>query len=243
MDYKAEQDQELESLSFIYPEELQIISETEFRIHVKLDDPDIPLEENNELFSILIQFGETYPEEILDFEIESEYLREEEIEEISQKARDQLQEFLGIAMVFTLVSMVKEEAESTIKERNAREELERETEKLRLEEIEEKKYQGTKVTPEIFKEWQKKFLKEAKEAQKQGKLIPAFEACLAVERMTSNQSGGKSTGKQLFERDQTLLESDEKYMEEGQDVEVRVDEFQKEQEEEENQVLANLTED
>jgi hypothetical protein len=154
-----------------------------------------------------------------------------------------LQESLGIAMVFSLVSMLKDEAETIIKTRNEKEEAERELEKLRIDEEEEKKYQGTKVTVESFMAWKTDFIKQAREAEKVGKLIPAFEACIAIEKLLSPTIGGKITGKQLFERDQTLLQSDEKYMEEGEDVEVRVEAFQKDQEEEENQVLANLTED
>jgi hypothetical protein len=243
MDHKEEQAQELESLSFIYPDELEVQSETHFTIHIKLDDPEIPEEEEEYLFSVSITFPESYPEVLPEFEIESSYLREEEMASVTEKVTEQLQESLGIAMVFTLVSMLKEEAEIAIKDRNVREEQERELEKLRLEEEEQKKYQGTKVTRESFLEWQNRFLEEAKKAQKSGDMIPAFEACLAVEKLLHPVPGGRPTGRQLFERDTTLLESDEKYMEEGEDVEVNAETFVKDQDEEDNQVLANLTED
>lgn len=240
MDHLQEQETELETLSYIYPEELELISEKEFIIRVKMEDPDIELQDEL-LFSICIQFPFNYPQVIPEFTIESTYLEPEEIQACKDVVVEKLQESLGDAMVFTMVSYLKEEAENTIKERAKREEAERELEKLRIELEEQQKFEGLKVTPESFKEWKDAFLIESKAAKKNGTQTKAMEACLAVEVLLNPPKTGKPTGRQLFEDDTTLLESDEKYMDEGEDVEVVGVHF--EEEEEVNQVLLGLGED
>ncbi|KAJ3258148.1 hypothetical protein HK103_003966 [Boothiomyces macroporosus] len=227
MDHQAEQEQELEALGFIYQEnELVINDPKNFVINVHLDDPDlesIRQEDEEWLLSIEITFTPTYPEEIPEFVINSSYLLEEEIAELSSQLTQQCNDQLGIGMIFLMVSWLKEQSEITIKDRLERLEKERQELLEKQEEEERIKYIGTRVTKESFKEWQKAFLKEATELKKSGKeLTLAMKDALAVEKLL--ETGGKKTGRQLFEENTALLKSDEQYMGEGEDVDVVIQE-------------------
>ncbi|KAJ3275838.1 hypothetical protein HDV01_006704 [Terramyces sp. JEL0728] len=227
MDHQAEQEQELEALGFIYQETELIINDPKnFIINVHLDDPDlesIRLEDKDWLLAIEITYTPTYPEEIPEFIITSQYLLENEIEDLSGQLIQQCNDQLGIGMIFLMVSWLKEQAEITIKERLEREERERQERLERQEEEERIKYIGTRVTKESFKEWHKAFLKEAFDLKKSGKELPlAMKDALDVEKLL--ETGGKKTGRQLFEENTALLKSDEQYMGEGEDVDVVIQE-------------------
>lgn len=242
MDHSSEQQQEIETLSYIYqPDELLIMDESKVKIKVKCDDPDLEnqLEEVGEeegddeeeeeegeedesakvLFTLTVCMPATYPEVEPELELSSAYLLAEEIDSLVQSAMAQCRDCLGDAMIYNICSFVKEQAEETIRNRIAREAREVEEEKEKQEQEEARKYQGTRVTSESFLKWQQGFLEEAKHALKSGKpLIKAFEAALAVEKLINTSN--KLTGRQLFEKgDLSLLNSDAQFGE-GSTVEV-----------------------
>lgn len=192
----------------------------------------------------------TYPlQEVPALTVKSIFLDQQEIDELVEKGLNQCRESLGDAMMYNIACFLKEEAESLIKARIAKQEKELELEKEQENEKERIKYQGSKVTKESFLEWQRGFIAEAKATLKAGKqpLSKAFIAALAVEKLIETSS--KLTGKQLFERDQALNVSDAQYGdEEGQDVEIDASLLHGMQhidleEHDSNSVLAGLTED
>ena len=108
-----------------------------------------------------------------------------------------IEENMGMAMVFTLVSTLKDNAEQLIAERQAKVRHEQEQRLLAAEQEENKKFHGTSVTPETFKTWREKFRKEMEEQK-----VRDEEAEEAAEK---KKNRGKDTviqltGKQLWER-------------------------------------------
>lgn len=102
-----------------------------------------------------------------------------------------------MAMIFTLVSTLKENAEQLIAGRQAEARHEHEKKVLAAEAEENKKFHGTPVNPETFMKWREGFRKEMEEAKtKQEDDDEAAE---------KKKNRGKDTvipltGKQLWER-------------------------------------------
>ena len=168
MNHQEEKEQELESLSFIYIEdELEIIDSSNLIIRLKPDDPDVENLQDDWLVEINFKLPENYPESIPVLEISSNLMSEIQIDELVDRASNQCQDSVGDAMIFTIASWIKEEAEMMIKKRVEEEEAIKILEMERLELEEKAKYQGTKVTTESFLNWQKGFVKEARLSLKQ----------------------------------------------------------------------------
>lgn len=159
-----------------------------------------------------------------------------------------------MAMVFSLVMIIKEELDNIVLDvKRAEEELVKEK-KRKEEEAEQAKFVGTKVTRDSFLDWKKKFDAEIAEkdavarAQKakelKGKLTGKY-IYIYIKRSVADYY----LGRQLFEQDKTLAMSDAGYMDEG-DVSVDVSQFDKEdragafddqyKDEEENPVWKNV---
>ncbi|ORE11420.1 UBC-like protein [Rhizopus microsporus var. microsporus] len=173
--------------------------------------------------SLHVIYTPNYPDELPEYEIEI--------------IQGQAEESIGMAMVFSLVMIIKEELDNIVLDvKRAEEELVKEK-KRKEEEAEQAKFVGTKVTRDSFLDWKKKF--DAEIAEKD-----------AVARaQKAKELKGKLTGRQLFEQDKTLAMSDASYMDEG-DVSVDVSQFDKEdragafddqyKDEEENPVWKNV---
>lgn len=106
-----------------------------------------------------------------------------------------VEENLGMAMVFTLVSAVKEAAEQLAIERREQAIREREEALLAAEREENKKFHGTPVTPESFRKWREAFLREMEETR-----LKAEEERAAEMKKARVKEPAKLTGKQLWER-------------------------------------------
>lgn len=108
-----------------------------------------------------------------------------------------VEENMGMAMVFTLVSTLKDNAEQLITERQAGARHEHEQKLLAAEAEENKKFHGTPVTPETFKSWREQFRKEMEELRKK-----EDEAEEAAEKKKNRGKDAvvQLTGKQLWER-------------------------------------------
>ena len=76
-----------------------------------------------------------------------------------------IEENLGMAMVFALVSTVKDSAELLISERQAAAQAIKDVEAAKVEEEENRKFHGTSVTRESFLAWREKFRKEMEELE------------------------------------------------------------------------------
>ncbi|KAJ1513504.1 hypothetical protein HMI56_002343 [Coelomomyces lativittatus] len=102
-----------------------------------------------------------------------------------------LQHTPGLVVIYTMITGLQEEMRGLLK-LDLDELQAKETERLLEEERKEaKKFYGTPVTREGFLAWQKKFFSEN----------PAF-------NFQQNSAEGKLTGRQLFEKDKTLVSSD-----------------------------------
>ncbi|KAF7724887.1 RWD domain-containing protein 1 [Apophysomyces ossiformis] len=214
-DYAEEQQNELEALESIYPDEFTALGDKEFTITISPEEQneDVPL-----TLSLHVKFTPCYPDELpeYDFEVTQGTLTDAQQERIMNALKTAGDESLGMAMIFTMASFMKDELNEIVMD-SQRSQREAEEEKRRKEEeAEMAKFRGTKVTIERFMEWKKKFDKEMAAKEDQEKIQRAKEL------------KNKLTGRQLFEQDRTLALSDAKYMEDG-DVSVDVSLFEKEE--------------
>jgi len=217
-DYKEEQANEIEALESIYPDELEIISEEDaefhcFHIPVKAEaQENVPFGEEPMIVSCVLQFTytATYPDEAPVMEIpSSENLEDEHTTALLEYLAQQAEENLGMVMVFTLYSVAQEWLMEKAEEMALQRQEEKERAAKELEELERKKFEGTRVTIETFLAWKDKFDAEMAEMKRQK----------AVQEPTSK----KLTGKELFMSDNTLDDSDVRFLEEDGDT-VQVDE-------------------
>lgn len=100
-----------------------------------------------------------------------------------------------MAMVFTIVSALKEAAEQLIQDRKDSAAKVHEEALLAAEREENKKFHGTQVTPETFLKWREGFLKEMEEKERQEE-----EERLAELKRAKVKEPVKLTGKQLWQR-------------------------------------------
>ncbi|XP_055946011.1 RWD domain-containing protein 1-like [Argiope bruennichi] len=210
-DYKEEQRNEIEALESIYPDELKIISddpEYSFTMDIKTenatDDP-----EEYAAISLKFTYVPTYPDEAPIVEVaDLENLSDQDIEDLMEFLQNIIQENLGMVMVYTLVSEASEwlskRLVTTISEKKKAEELRIQ----KAEEEERTRFEGVRVTVESFMTWKAKFDQEMAELKK----------LQAKEEVASK----KLTGRELFEKDKTLVDSDLKFLQD--EGEVKVDE-------------------
>lgn len=213
---REEQQEEREVLDSIFPDEIHDISESEFRITIQLDTPDQPTlvgddddEDESGPEPVLIILNVRYPEQypdvapILDITQPPNAPKYEhlDIQEDKQRLLDalepEIEASLGMQMIFTIQSTLKEAAEQLINERYAAIIAVRDAEKARAEEEENKRFEGEKVTRESFLAWREKFQKEMAEDAERRRLEQEAE--------DKKKRGGKDlkdalTGRQLWEQ-------------------------------------------
>ncbi|PIC54891.1 hypothetical protein B9Z55_003959 [Caenorhabditis nigoni] len=216
MSHQEQQEQEIEALEAIYSEEeIQVICRDypniELSIELKSNQYDDPSDDDFDV-SLGIEFTESYPDEIPIITLAGieDVFSEERISESIQKLRAVAEENLGMVMVFAIVSALQDEIGDLVElKKKAKEEI-KEIEKEKKEAESRKKFEGTVVTPESFREWKEKFDSERKA------VIDAAEK----ERLAN--LAGRLTGRQLFLRDATLNLSDVTLI--GAQDEVEIDE-------------------
>ncbi|KAI4869337.1 RWD-domain-containing protein [Hypoxylon rubiginosum] len=203
---KEEQVEEREVLDSIFPDEITDISDTEYRISIQLDLPD---DENGDEPSepptlvLHVRYPDDYPDEapMLDLsppqnaDPHPHFSVAADKEELLRGLQDTIQENTGMAMIFTVVTTLKEEAERLVAERRAAVARAREEVLLAAEREENKKFHGTPVTPETFTMWREGFLREMEERQQREE-----EERLAELKKARVKEPVKLTGKQLWER-------------------------------------------
>lgn len=184
---------------------------------------DVPGEEDNEeppTFFLHVKYPDDYPDVAPHLEIHAppnasphpEFNVAEDREQLLAGITDTIQENIGMAMIFTLHSALKEAAEQIIQDRKDSADRAREEAALAAEREENKKFQGTPVTPETFMKWREDFLKEMEEIR-----IKEEEERLAELKKARVKEPIKLTGKQLWERG-LAGKGDEGEDEEGDDL-------------------------
>ncbi|XP_078504658.1 RWD domain-containing protein 1 [Lissotriton helveticus] len=214
-DYREEQRNELEALESIYPDSFTVLSDTPVSFTITVtSDPG----EDDETVQSTVKFTyvEKYPDEAPLYEIVSqENIEDEDARAIISCLDQQVEENLGMVMIFTLVSAIQEklnEIVDLIKTRREEEKVKKEKEE---EEAEKVVFHGTPVTIEAFLSWKAKFEAELNEIRRK--------------RQKEEEQAGKNklSGKKLFETDHNLDTSDIKFLEEaGNSVEVDESLFQ-----------------
>ena len=219
---REEQQEEREVLDSIFPDEIQDISDTEYRVTISLEVKQESEEELEAPVIILnVRYPEAYPDVAPDLDVTQppnaakyEYL---DIQEDKARLLDALQptieENMGIAMVFTLVSTLKDAAELLVAERQQAVQALKDIESQKAEAEENRKFEGEKVTRESFLAWHEKF----KEAMAEEKARRTAE----IEAEEKKRRGGKLeekklSGKQLWQQGLVGKVADED--EEGEDA-------------------------
>uniref|UniRef100_A0A1E1XAL6 RWD domain-containing protein n=1 Tax=Amblyomma aureolatum TaxID=187763 RepID=A0A1E1XAL6_9ACAR len=210
-DFQEEQKNEIEALESIYPSELQIVERDPyhaFTIDIKADASEDP-EDEQMAVKLKFTYVPRYPEEGPLIEAaEYENMTEEDIDALMAVLKEQVQENLGMVMIFTLVSAATEWLNQHTETVKFNKTEAKRIQKEKDEEAERVKFEGTRVTVESFLAWKSKFDAELEEIRNKDKTLIA---------------SGKLTGRELFEKDQNLVDSDLQFMQDGEE-DVKVDE-------------------
>ncbi|KAF4122475.1 RWD protein [Geosmithia morbida] len=200
---KEEQVEEREVLESIFPDEITDISETEFKVTVILDVPDVAEQEDQPRFSLNVKYPDEYPDVAPHLEMHAvpdspphpNFNVAEDRERLLGALGETIQENIGMAMIFTIISTLKEAAEQLIQDRKDAAEAAHEQEVLAAEREENKKFHGTPVTPETFLKWRDGFIREMEQ-----KRLQEEEERLAELKKAKVKETVKLTGRQLWER-------------------------------------------
>lgn len=234
-DYAEEKANEIDALKAIYPDEFEEEADDQFQVRILPDDELEDVEPFH--VALAVKYTDTYPDALPELKllcIEGEW-SEAEREQLERKMNETAEENVGMAMVFTIASLLKEELNELILARKTEQDRIKE-EKLAAElEAEAAKFRGTKVTAENFAAWKDGFDQEMRDLDLKDKAA----------RKAEEAKRGKPTGRQLFEQDKSLAQSDAKFVDDG-DVTVDVSQFERElnindsDDDEENGVAASL---
>jgi len=212
-DYAEEQANELEALESIYPEELEILSRESpisFQITVKSQLCDTNFNCDGEADSaaecvLLFTYTSTYPDELPEIEViepEESDLDDHDVETLLKTLKQEGEENLGMAMVFTLVSVALEWVTTNKEDKRVRAKDEKDRIKQEAEEAERKRFEGHRVTVETFMAWKMKFDAEMAEIKR-----------LEAKRKEQEKSGANTlTGKELFMMNSDLDDSDIQFL-------------------------------
>ncbi|KAI5839839.1 RWD domain-containing protein [Morchella snyderi] len=200
-----EQIQEIEVLQSIYPDEFTQITPTQFTICLVLEPPSIPGQSHEPpIINLHVTYPPTYPDTPPDLDLTidaasppSSLSFPTDKDTLLSTLADTATENLGMAMVFTLATTLKDAAEELLASRAQAVESRRE-ERLRAEEEREmEKFRGTLVTRERFVEWLAGF--RAEEEEKRRAAVAAREEEEKGKRGTGVKEK-RLTGRQLYER-------------------------------------------
>ncbi|RCI07927.1 hypothetical protein L249_5866 [Ophiocordyceps polyrhachis-furcata BCC 54312] len=195
--------EEREVLESIFPDEITHMSETDFRITVSLDAPD-PSPPPPRLL-LHVRYPEDYPDvapqlDLLahpDDDSHHPYLSvANDRQQLLAGLEPIIQESIGIAMVFTLVSSLREAAEALVQKRIDDEADIRQEALLAAEREENNKFHGTPVTPDTFHQWRRAFRTEMEEQHRRDEEDRLAE----LKRAKIKEPVKLLTGRQLWER-------------------------------------------
>ncbi|THW80714.1 RWD-domain-containing protein [Aureobasidium pullulans] len=172
---REEQTEEREVLDSIFPEEITDISETEYRVSIQLEvTEDDDSTEFPPTLILSVSYPEDYPDVAprLDLSAPPNAPKHKHLDIQEDKTRlldgltATIEENLGMAMVFTLVTTIKDEAELLIAERQQAVQAAKDMEAAEAEAEENRKFEGTKVTRETYLDWSRRFKEEMADIKK-----------------------------------------------------------------------------
>ncbi|KFY36328.1 hypothetical protein V494_05124 [Pseudogymnoascus sp. VKM F-4513 (FW-928)] len=202
---REDQVEEREVLDSIFPDEITDISDTSYMVSILLD---VTNEAGNEAdpptVMLKVEYPENYPDEAPlveicapDDEVAHELFDiEVDRERLVDALNDSIEENMGMAMVFTLVSTVKDAAEQIIQERQEVKKQEHVKRVMAIEAEENKKFHGTPVNLETFAKWRAAFRKEMEDKEKAEQ---EAEEAAEKKRNRGKETEVKLTGRQLWE--------------------------------------------
>lgn len=172
-----------------------------------------------------VQYPEDYPDVApnLDISNSPNHPKHKHLDVHEDKARllesllPTIEENMGMAMIFTLVSTLKDSAELLISERQQSAQAIRDVEAAKAEEEENKKFHGTAVTRETFLKWRAEYNSEMEEAGR--RRIEEQELEDKKRRIVKEEK--RLTGKQLWERGM-VGKVDEEEQDDEEDVDLSV---------------------
>lgn len=183
------------------------VSDTSYRISITLDVPPADSEDDTEPPTIVLNvtYPDSYPDvgPHLDITSPPNAAKHPYIDVSADKTQlldalyPTIEDSLGMAMVFTLVTTLKDSAEILISDRMRQEEEIKEVAARQKEEEENRRFHGTVVTRERFLEWRDNFRKEMQENEKRQREEEEAEDKKKKGVKTEEK---KLTGKQLWER-------------------------------------------
>lgn len=182
-----------------------------FQIPINTEEFDKDTQESGLSCNLIFTYTPTYPDEAPIVETDEPVNFEEGYEtKLLDHLQGSIEENIGMEMIFTLVSTAQEWLNERWDDFKKTQEDERERKILEAEEAERKRFEGTRVTVETFMKWKMEFEESMGIAAKR-------------EKLSDNK---KLTGRELFMRDNTLNESDIKFLiEAGDSIEsVKIDE-------------------
>ncbi|GAA5845892.1 hypothetical protein JCM11251_006722 [Rhodosporidiobolus azoricus] len=232
-DYAEERRSELEVLESIFPDELEVLSDDQLTIRV---EPDVQNDHDPYVLILHITYTPTYPDELPEFSVtlEEGEANEDEVQFMEDGLREVAEGSLGMAMVFTLASSLKELLADMLVKRKERIAKEDEERYRREEEAVAAKKRGTPVTRESFAAWAAKFegelaAQQKKEEEERIKALPP------KEREEARRWAGKLTGRQQFEQDAALYQSDLAGLVDEGDVAIDISEYERNREAQEEE--------
>ncbi|XP_055849298.1 RWD domain-containing protein 1 [Episyrphus balteatus] len=212
--YAEDQSNEIEALDSIYCGDMEILETTplhKFQIPIATEEFSAD-EENGLSCNLVFTYTAKYPDEGPIVEIEDAFNFEDSYERLLlEHIQATIEEHLGMEMIFSLVSSAQEWLNERWDDHKKEQENETARKLYESEEAERKKFEGTRVTVETFMKWKMEFEESTGIAAKREKIL---------------SDGKKLTGKELFLCDNTLNESDIKFLlEAGESIEnVKIDE-------------------
>jgi hypothetical protein len=181
------------------------ISETSYKVSITLDPPEHDGEESEQpIIYLEVTYPEEYPDVAPELNISSppnapKHPRldvQGDREHLLEALQPTIEENMGMAMVFTLVSALKDSAESLMADRANAVEAEREQARAKAEEEENRKFQGTPVNKETFLEWNARFQQEIRDEEQREREEKEAED----KKKKPGKEEKKLTGRQLWEQ-------------------------------------------
>lgn len=200
---REEQIEEREVLDSIFPDEITDITETSYRVSIALDVPGQDEEAEIPTLVLTVAYPESYPDVAPSLDITFppnaprmlQLSLPEDKPHLLSSIDERITESMGQAMVFTLISALKESAELLIGERLNEVQAEKDKEAAKLEEVENAKFHGEAVTRESFLTWRARFREEMEREEEERRRVEeeGKSKKLKIEE-------GKMSGRELWEK-------------------------------------------